>query len=62
MSNNLIGPDGAKHLAKVLLNKKYITEYVWKYKMSMHSRYVMADISIEAQYQHIGQVNNVTLT
>lgn len=26
MSNNFIGPDGAKHLAKVLANKKYITE------------------------------------
>ena len=26
MSNNLIGPDGAKHVAKVLQNKKYITE------------------------------------
>ena len=28
MSNNFIGPDGARHVAKVLENTKYITE-IW---------------------------------
>jgi hypothetical protein len=26
LSNNFIGPDGAKQLGKALINKKYITE------------------------------------
>ena len=44
-------------------NKNYIIAYAWKYKMLMHSRYAMLDISIEAPYQHIVlEVNYVTLT
>jgi hypothetical protein len=44
-------------------NKNYITEYVWRYRMSMHSHYVMEDVSIEVQYRHIGrEVNYVMLS
>jgi hypothetical protein len=45
------------------VNKSFITAFVWRYRMLMHSPYVMVDVSIEKLYLHIGrEVNYVMLT